>query len=147
MHSYLISCLDKFHFLFGSVFSTAQSNHTKFQCKICWNNTIELKKCTMPGLANRLNLFEQMYKHLTRYIDKSKFEHCLSAKKVQGPKLITKEFLAKSDLNLCAQKYTICYVLPQIMVVNSFMAHLHANKLQCSSKQKVVSRDMGILLQ
>ena len=34
----------------------------------------------MPGLANRLNLFEQLFRHLIRYIDQSKFEHCLSAK-------------------------------------------------------------------
>ena len=80
MHSYLISCPHKFHFCLTSVFSTVQSNRTKFQCKICWNDTIELKKCTMPVLTNRLNLFEQMYKHLIRDIDWSKFEHCLSAK-------------------------------------------------------------------
>ena len=66
---------------------------------------------------------------------------------MQHPILITKEFMAKSDLNLCGQKYTVCYVLAQIMVVNSFMAHLYANKLQCSSKQKVPSRGMEILLQ
>ena len=66
---------------------------------------------------------------------------------MQDPILITKEFMAKSDLNLCGQKYTVCYVLAQIMVVNSFMAHLYANKLQCSSKQKVSSRGMKILLQ
>ena len=101
----------------------------------------------MPGLANRLNLFEQLSKHLIRYIDWSKFEHCLSAKLVQDPILITKEFMVKSDLNLCAQKYTVCYVLAQIMVVNSFMAHLYATKLQCSSEQKVPSRGMEILLQ
>ena len=35
----------------------------------------------MPVLSNRLNLFEQMYKNLIRYIDWLKFEHCLSAKK------------------------------------------------------------------
>ena len=81
MHSYLISCLHKFHFCLTSVFSTVQSNCTKFQCKICWNDTIEFKKkCTMPVLTNRLNLFEQIYKHLIRYIDWLKFEHCLSAK-------------------------------------------------------------------
>ena len=81
MHSYLISCLHKFHFCLTSVFSTVQSNRTKFQCKICWNDCIELKKkCTVPVLTNRLNLFEQMYKHLIRYIDWLKFEHCLSAK-------------------------------------------------------------------
>ena len=97
----------------------------------------------MPGLANRLNLFEQLFKHLVR----SKFEHCLSARLVKGPILITKEFMVKSDLNLCAQKYTVCYVLAQIMVLNSFMAHLYANKLQCSSEQKVPSRGMEILLQ
>ena len=69
MHSYLISCLHKFHFCLTSVFFTVQSNGTKFQCKICWNDTIEFeKKCTMPVLTNRLNLFEQMYKHLIRYI-------------------------------------------------------------------------------
>ena len=101
----------------------------------------------MPVLTNRLNLFEQMYKHLIRYIDWSKFENCLSAKLVQDPILITKEFMAKSYLNLCAKKYTVCYVLAQIMVVNSFMAHLYANKLQCSSKQKVPSRGMEIILQ
>ena len=101
----------------------------------------------MPGLVNRLNLFEQSFKHLIRYIDWSKFEHCLSAKLVQGPTLIKKEFMVKSDLNLCAQKYTFCYVLAQIMVLNSFMAHLYANKLQCSSKQKIPSRGMEILLQ
>ena len=33
----------------------------------------------------------------------------------------------------------VCYVLAQIMVVNSFMAHMYVNKLQCSSKQKVPS--------
>ena len=66
---------------------------------------------------------------------------------MQDPILITKEFMAKSDLNLCGQKYTVCYVLAQIMVVNSFMAHLYANKLQYSSKQKVPSRGMEILLQ
>ena len=68
---------------------------------------------------------------------------------MQGPILIAKEFMAKSDLNLCAQKYTVCYVLAQIMVVNSFMAHLYANKLriQCSSRQKVPLRGMEILLQ
>ena len=64
-----------------------------------------------------------------------------------GSSIKCQELLAKSDLNLCAQKYTVCYVLAQIMVVNSFMAHLYANKLQCSSKQKVPSRDMEILLQ
>ena len=68
-------------------------------------------------------------------------------KLVQGPILITKEFMVKSDLNLCVQKYTVCYVLAQIMVVNSFMAHLYANKLHCSSKRKVPSRGMEILLQ
>ena len=66
---------------------------------------------------------------------------------MQDQILITKEFMAKSDLNLCGHKYTVCYVLAQIMVVNSFMAHLYANKLQCSSKQKVPSRGMEILLQ
>ena len=66
---------------------------------------------------------------------------------MQDPILITKEFMSKSGLNLCAKKYTVCYVLAQIMVVNSFMAHLYANKLQCSSKQKVPSRGMEILLQ
>ena len=109
---------------------------------------VELKnKCTMPGLADRLNLFEQLFKHLIRYIDWSKFEHCLSAKLVQGPVLVTEVFMVKSDLNLCAQKYTVCYVLAQIIVVNSFMANLYANKLQCSSKQKAPSRGMEILLQ
>ena len=101
----------------------------------------------MPGLANRLNLFEQLFKHQIRYTDWSKFEHCLSAKLLQGPILITKEFMVKFDLNFCAQKYTVCYVLAQIMVPNSFMAHLYANKLQCSSKQKVQSRGKEILLQ
>ena len=128
-----------------SVFSTVQSNHTKFQCKI-----VELKietKMYMPGFANRLNLFEQFFKHLIRYIDLSKFEHCLSAKLVQSPILVTKVFMVKSDLNLCAQKHTFCYVLAQIMVVNSFKAHLYANKLQCCSKQKLPSTGMDILLQ
>ena len=101
----------------------------------------------MPGLANILNLFEQLSKHLIRYIDWPKFEHCLSAKLVHGPILITEEFMVKSDLNFCAQKYTVCYVLAQSMVVNSFMAHLYANKLQYSSKQKVPSRGIEILLQ
>ena len=63
---------------------------------------------------------------------------------MQDPILITKEFTAKSDLNLCGQKYTVCNVLAQIMVVNSFMAHLYAKKLQCNSKQKVPSRGMEI---
>ena len=45
----------------------------------------------MLGLANRLHLFEQMYKNLIRHIGWSKFEHCLSAKKVQGPILITQK--------------------------------------------------------
>ena len=66
---------------------------------------------------------------------------------MQDPILITKDLMAKSDLNLCGQKYTVCYVLAQIMVVNSFMAHLYVNKLLCSSKQKVPSRGMEILLQ
>ena len=66
---------------------------------------------------------------------------------MQDPILIKKEFITKSDLNLSGQKYTVCYVLAQIMVVNSFMAHLYAGKLQCSSKQKVPSRGMEILLQ
>ena len=57
---------------------------------------VEFKKCTMPGLANKLNLFEQVSKHLIMYIDWSKFEHCLSAKLVCGPILITKEFMVKS---------------------------------------------------
>ena len=58
---------------------------------------VELKKkCTVPGLANRLSLFEQVSKHLIRYIDWPKFEHCLSAKLVHGPKLITKKFMVKS---------------------------------------------------
>ena len=100
----------------------------------------------MPGLANRLNLFEQLFKHLIKYSDCSKFEHCLSAKLVQGPIVITNKFVVKSDLNICAQKYTVCYVLAQIMVVNSFMGHLYANKLQCISKQKVPSRGIEILL-
>ena len=85
--------------------------------------------------------------NLIRYIDWTKLKHCLSAKLVQGPMLITKEFMVKYDLNLCAQKYTVCYVLAQIMAVNSFMAHLYATKLQRSSKQKVPSRGMEILLQ
>ena len=51
---------------------------------------------------------------------------------MQDPILIAKAFMAKSDLNFCAQKYTVCYVLAQIIVVNSFMAHLYANKLQCT---------------
>ena len=51
----------------------------------------------MPGLAKRLNLFEQLFKNLKRYIDWSKFEHCLTAKLVQGQILITKEFMVKSD--------------------------------------------------
>ena len=50
----------------------------------------------MPGLANRLSLFEQVSKHLIRYIDWPKFEHCLSAKLVHGPKLITKKCMVKS---------------------------------------------------
>ena len=66
---------------------------------------------------------------------------------MQGPILIAKEFMVKSDLNLCTQKYTVCYVLAQIMVVNSFMAHLYANQLQCSSREKVPSRGREILLQ
>ena len=41
----------------------------------------------------------------------------------------------------------VCYVLAQIMVVNSFMAHLYVNQLQCSSKQKVPSRGIETLLQ
>ena len=101
----------------------------------------------MPGLANRLILFEQLFKHLIRYIDWSKFEHCLSAKLVQGPTLVTNVFMMKSDLNLCAQKYTVCYVLAQIMVVYSLIAHLYPNKLQYSSKQKIPSRGMEISLQ
>ena len=55
---------------------------------------------------------------------------------MQGPILIAKEFMAKYDLNLCPQKFTVCYVLAQIMVVNSFMAHLYANKLQCTCNSK-----------
>ena len=90
----------------------------------------------MPGLANRLSLFEQVSKHLIRYIDWPKFEHCLSAKLVHGPKLITKKCMVKS---YCAKKYMVCYVLAQIMVVNSFMAHLYVKKPQCSYKQKVPS--------
>ena len=102
----------------------------------------------MAGLANRLNLFEQFFKHLIRwYIDWSTFEHCLSAKLVQGPILAAKVFMVKSDLDLCAQKYTACYVIAEIMVVNRFMAHLYADKLQYSSEQKVPSRGMEILLQ
>ena len=101
----------------------------------------------MPCLANRLNLLKQLSKHLIRYTDWSKLQHRLSAKLVHGPILITKEFMVKSDLNISAQKYTVCYLLAQIMVVNSFMAHLYANKLPCSSKQKVPSRGMKILLQ
>ena len=66
---------------------------------------------------------------------------------MQGPILITKEFIVKSDLNLCAQKYTVCYVLAQIMVVNSIMDDLYADKLHCSSKQKVPSRGIEILLE
>ena len=103
---------------------------------------VELKKGTVPGLANRLSLFEQVSKHLIRYIDWPKFEHCLSARLVHGPKLITKKNMAKSfDMakSLCAKKYMVCYVLAQIMVVNSFMAHLYVNKPQCSSQQKVPS--------
>ena len=33
----------------------------------------------------------------------------------------------------------VCYVLAQIMVVNSFMADLYVKKPQCSYKQKVPS--------
>ena len=47
--------------------------------------------------------------------------------------LVMKVFMVKSDLNLCAQNYTVCYVLAQFTVVNSFMAHLYAYMLQCSS--------------
>ena len=101
----------------------------------------------MPGLANRMNLFEQFFKHLISYIDWPKFEHCSSPKLVQGPRLVTKMFMVKSDLNLCAQKYTVRYMLDQIMVVNSLMIHLYANKLQCSSEHKVRLRGMEILLQ
>ena len=54
---------------------------------------VELKKGTVPGLANRLSLFEQVSKRLIRYIDWPKFEHCLST---HGPKLITKKFMVKS---------------------------------------------------
>ena len=101
---------------------------------------VELKKkSTIHGLADRLNLFEHLSNfsmYLMRYIDWLKFEHCLSARLVQGPILITKGYMIKSDLTLCAQKYTVCYVLAQIMIVNSFMAHLYEKKLQCSSKQK-----------
>ena len=59
---------------------------------------VELKKGTVPGLANRLSLFEQVSKHLIRYfnIDWPKFEHCLSTKLVHGPKLITKKCMVKS---------------------------------------------------
>ena len=57
---------------------------------------VELKKGTMPGLANRLSLFKQVSKHLIRYIDWPKFEHCLGAKLVHGPKLITKKCMVKS---------------------------------------------------
>ena len=63
---------------------------------------VELKKGTVPGLANRLSLFEQVSKHLIRYIDWPKFEHCLSAKLVHGPKLITKNCMVKS---LCQEIY------------------------------------------
>ena len=103
----------------------------------------------MPILTNynKLNLFEQMYKHLIRYIDCmvkiwTLFECQISA----GSNIDKKEFITKSDLNLSGQKYTVCYVLAQITVVNSFMAYLYVNKLQCSSKQKVPSRGMEILL-
>ena len=91
----------------------------------------------MPSFSNRLNLFEQFVKHLIRYIGQSLK---LSAKLVQGPILVTKLFMVKSDFNLLS----VCYVLAQIMVVNSFMAHLYANKLQCSSKREVPSRGMDI---
>ena len=57
---------------------------------------VELKKGIVPGLANRLSLFEEVSKRLIRYIDWPKFEHCLSAKLVHGPKLITKKFTVKS---------------------------------------------------
>ena len=57
---------------------------------------VELKICTVPGLANGPNLSEKVSKHLIRYIDWSKFEHCLSAKLVHGSILITKEFIVKS---------------------------------------------------
>ena len=63
---------------------------------------VELKKRTVPGLANRLSLFEQVSKQLIRYIDWPKFEHCLSAKLVHGPKLITKKCMVKS---LCQEIY------------------------------------------
>ena len=92
------------------------------------------------ALTNRLNLLEQLFKHSIRYINWSKSEHCLSATLVQGPILVTKVFMVKSYLNLCAQKYKVCYVLAQVMVVNSFTVQLYANKLQCSSEQKYQKR-------
>ena len=66
---------------------------------------VELKKkCTVPGLANRPSLFEQVSKHLIRYIDWPKFEHCLSAKLVHGPKLITKKVYGKILLKSLCQE-------------------------------------------
>ena len=61
----------------------------------------------MPDLANRLSIFEQVSKHLIRYIDWPKFEHCLSAKLVHGPKLITTENVYGKMLlkSLCQEIY------------------------------------------
>ena len=49
----------------------------------------------MPGLANRLNLIEQLFKHLIRYIDWSKFEHCLNAKISAGSNIDYKRVYGK----------------------------------------------------
>ena len=93
----------------------------------------------MPGLANKPSLFEQVSKHMIKYIDWPK-EHCLSAKLVHDPKLITKKVYGKILLkSLCQEIHGLLCANAQIMVVNSFMAHLYVNKLQCSSKQKVPS--------
>ena len=55
-----------------------------------------------------MNVFEQLFKGLIRYIDQSNFDHCFNAKlQLQSPLLVTKVFMVKSDLNLCSEIYSL----------------------------------------
>ena len=63
---------------------------------------VELKKGTVPGLANRLSLFEKVSKHLIRYIDWPKFECQISTwSKIDHKKEYGKIFLK----SLCQEIY------------------------------------------
>ena len=72
----LTSCLSKFYFVLTAVQSTVQSNDTKIPCVTLMSAELRIQ---ILWLANRLNLFEQLFKQVTAYVNWSKLKHRLFA--------------------------------------------------------------------